>query len=82
MIIIILLFVMMLLMGIGIFRESYENLQLVTLISWGFGFQDNATIMTWLNLGTINYGLQFAALVQFLVILFLLGAFTFVGMLL
>jgi hypothetical protein len=79
---VIILIITLLLMGIGIFREAYENLQLVALINWGFGFQGNAAVITWLNLGTISNGVQFAALVQFFVVLFSLIIFISVGILL
>lgn len=78
-VLIIVLFAVMLLLGVGFLRESYENLQLVMLISWGFGMQDSATPLVWLNLGDIDSGVNFAALVQFFVVMAAMVAFASVG---
>ncbi len=40
--IIMLLYFVQLLNGNGIFRETYENLQLTMIVSWGLGFQGGA----------------------------------------
>jgi len=77
---VIVLFIIMLLLGIGLLRESYENLQMMMLVSWGFGMEDSTLPLVWLNLGQSNSGTDFAALIQFFVVLAMMLSFAGIGM--
>jgi hypothetical protein len=70
---------LLLLNGVGFYREAYENLQLIMLVNWGFQFQDNANVLEWSNLGQVQYDFPSSALPQMIVVWILLAAFFIVG---
>jgi hypothetical protein len=56
----------MLFLGYGVYRNVYENIQLLSLISWGYGSQDGAQRLSAMNFGfnqnnkfLPSYGAQF-----------------------
>lgn len=83
MLVILVMHFFMLLIGNGIYRETFENLQLLMLVNWGFNFQDNSSVLVWLNLGRLGMdGTSYSATVQILVVLALLVTFISLGILL
>ncbi len=56
----------MLALGYGMYRNVYENVQLLALISWGYGSQNGAQLLSVMNFGFMknnlfitSYGAQF-----------------------
>lgn len=65
-IVIIVVHLIMLFLGYGMYRNIYENIQLISLISWGYGAQNGAERLSMLNFGIndnnnflSSYGPQF-----------------------
>lgn len=50
-IVMIIVHLVMLCLGYGVFRNVYENIQLLSLISWGYGSQNGIQRLSLLNFG-------------------------------
>jgi hypothetical protein len=66
----------MLLVGQGVYRDIFENLQLVTLINWRYGFGNGSVDLQYTNLAAVSNN-SFPATFggQFIVIMCILGLF-------
>ena len=65
-IVIIILHLIMIILGYGVYRNIFENIQMLSLISWGYGSQMGANQLVIINLGIAknnnflsSYGAQF-----------------------
>jgi hypothetical protein len=65
-------------MGIGIYRELFENIQMVSLISWRYGFEGGSFALQGTNLAMVKsndfidiFGFQFLGLCILLLIFWL-----------
>ena len=66
----------MLLVGQGVYRDIFENIQLVTLINWRYGFGGGSLALQYTNLGTIRHNSfpdTFGS--QFIVVMCILGVY-------
>lgn len=66
-------------MGMGVYRELFESIQLATLVSWRYGFESFTVSLQATNLAVIksnNFIETFG--VQFLIVMCVLGCFWFV----
>lgn len=70
------LHVFMITMGQGIYRSIFENIQLVSLITWRYGFQKGAEAFQCTNLGVVrNNSFPDTFGSQFIVVMILLGTY-------
>lgn len=65
-VVIIIMHLIMIILGYGVYRNIYENIQMLALISWGYGSQSGANQLVITNFGITNnnnfiasYGAQF-----------------------
>lgn len=66
----------MLCLGYGIYRNVYENIQLLSLISWGYGAQNGAERLTIMNFGfPQNNSFLYSYGAQFFIALAIIGIF-------
>jgi hypothetical protein len=66
----------MLAMGQGVYRDIFENIQLVSLVTWRYGFERGAVALQGTNLGVIqNNSFPDTFGTQFIVVMILLGVF-------
>jgi hypothetical protein len=70
------LHVFMIMMGQGIYRSIFENIQLVSLVTWRYGFQKGAQAFQYTTLGyVVNNSFPDTFGSQFIVVMILLGVY-------
>jgi hypothetical protein len=66
----------MLMVGQGVYRDIFENIQLTSLLTWRYGFEGGALALQGTNLGIVrNNSFPDSFGTQFIVVMVLLGVF-------
>ena len=64
----------MLCVGLGVYKDLFQNIQLVTLLNWRYGFGGGLVVLEYTNLGAVssnNFPASFGS--QFIIVMCLIG---------